>query len=370
MTEPALPHPPTSSIAGGGVAALEAMIALHDLAGDRVRVTLAHAPVAFRLPAALGRRAVLPRPCARHSLVALARDFDADLVAGRDHRGRCAAEPRAARRRRRTLDVRLAARRRRRRHASRRSPMGSRSGRTAPPRRSRGCSPTSRTASPARGVRAADERCLEPAAVRARADDGPRRRGPPALDAVELTLVTPETRPLEVFGREASRDGRRAARAGAASSSSARPPPEVRRGDGDRRRPPDRCRPHRRHAGARRPRRRGLPADDAGFIPVDEHGRVDGRRWRLRGRRRDRLPDQAGRPGGATGCRGRRDDRCPPRRRHRSRTRSDRCCAAGCSPAATTAGCALPRAALRPQSQRRCRRCGGRREDRDALPAP
>ena len=41
----------------------------------------------------------------------------------------------------------------------------------------------------------------------------------------------------------------------------------------------------------------GSPGDDQGFVPVDELGRVDGRRGRLGGGRRHGLPDQAGRPG-------------------------------------------------------------------------
>jgi sulfide:quinone oxidoreductase len=67
-------------IAGGGVAALEAMIALHDLAGDRVRVTLVapqddfvYRPLSVAEPFCLGH-------AAHHSLAALARDFDAEFV--------------------------------------------------------------------------------------------------------------------------------------------------------------------------------------------------------------------------------------------------------------------------------------------------
>jgi sulfide:quinone oxidoreductase len=67
-------------IAGGGVAALEAMIALHDLAADRVRVTLVapqddfvYRPLSVAEPFSLGH-------AAHHSLAGLARDFDAELV--------------------------------------------------------------------------------------------------------------------------------------------------------------------------------------------------------------------------------------------------------------------------------------------------
>src|SRR3954467_12307016 len=67
-------------IAGGGVAALEAMIALHDLAADHVRVTLVtpqphfvYRPLSVAEPFSLGH-------AARHSLAELTREFDADLV--------------------------------------------------------------------------------------------------------------------------------------------------------------------------------------------------------------------------------------------------------------------------------------------------
>ncbi len=40
MTETPRIEPPHVVIVGGGIAALEAVLALHDLAGDRVRVTL------------------------------------------------------------------------------------------------------------------------------------------------------------------------------------------------------------------------------------------------------------------------------------------------------------------------------------------
>jgi len=69
-------------IAGGGVAALEAMMALRALAGDRVRITLLapgrdfhYRPMAVAEPFAIGQ--------ARHiALVAVAHDFDALLVKG------------------------------------------------------------------------------------------------------------------------------------------------------------------------------------------------------------------------------------------------------------------------------------------------
>ena len=69
-------------IAGGGVAALEALIALHDLAGDHVDVTLVapdrdfvYRPLSVAEPFCLGH-------AAHHSLPAIARDFGADVVSG------------------------------------------------------------------------------------------------------------------------------------------------------------------------------------------------------------------------------------------------------------------------------------------------
>ncbi|HEX5621771.1 MAG TPA: FAD/NAD(P)-binding oxidoreductase [Solirubrobacteraceae bacterium] len=67
-------------IAGGGVAALEAMIALHDLAGDLAQVTLVapqpdfvYRPLSVVEPFGLGH-------AARYSLASLAADFDAGVV--------------------------------------------------------------------------------------------------------------------------------------------------------------------------------------------------------------------------------------------------------------------------------------------------
>jgi sulfide:quinone oxidoreductase len=69
-------------IAGGGVAALEALIALRELAGDRVRVTLlapeadfVYRPLAVAEPFCLGH-------AAHHPLVEIVHDFGAELVRG------------------------------------------------------------------------------------------------------------------------------------------------------------------------------------------------------------------------------------------------------------------------------------------------
>ena len=58
----------------------------------------------------------------------------------------------------------------------------------------------------------------------------------------------------------------------------------------------------------------GVPRVATGFVPTDPHGRVRGRPGRLRGRRPDLLPDQAGRPRRPAGGCGSRDDRRRGRR--------------------------------------------------------
>ena len=70
-------------VAGGGVVGLEALLALRDLAGDRVRCTLltpehefVYRPMAVGEPFARGR-------ARRHSVDEIARDLGAELVAGR-----------------------------------------------------------------------------------------------------------------------------------------------------------------------------------------------------------------------------------------------------------------------------------------------
>jgi sulfide:quinone oxidoreductase len=69
-------------VAGGGVAGLETLLALRDLAGDRVRCTLltpesefVYRPMAVAEPFARGR-------AARHAVDAIARDLGAELVCG------------------------------------------------------------------------------------------------------------------------------------------------------------------------------------------------------------------------------------------------------------------------------------------------
>jgi len=82
MTEPSSSSPAHVVIAGGGVAALEALIALHELAGDQVRVTLlapepdfVYRPLSVAEPFCLGH-------ATHHPLADVARDFGAELVRG------------------------------------------------------------------------------------------------------------------------------------------------------------------------------------------------------------------------------------------------------------------------------------------------
>ena len=82
MTQPLSSTPARVVIAGGGVAALEALIALRELAGDRVRVTLlapepdfVYRPLEVAEPFCLGH-------AAHHPLADIVSDFGAELVAG------------------------------------------------------------------------------------------------------------------------------------------------------------------------------------------------------------------------------------------------------------------------------------------------
>ena len=78
-----MPDPLHVLVAGGGVVGLETLLALRDLAGERVRCTLltpepefVYRPMAVAEPFARGR-------ARRHRLDAIARDVGAELVAGR-----------------------------------------------------------------------------------------------------------------------------------------------------------------------------------------------------------------------------------------------------------------------------------------------
>src|ERR1044072_3327265 len=82
MTEQTSTTVPRVVIAGGGVAALEALIALRELAGDRVNVTLVapepdfvYRPLSVAEPFCLGH-------ATHHPLRGVAGDFKADVVRG------------------------------------------------------------------------------------------------------------------------------------------------------------------------------------------------------------------------------------------------------------------------------------------------
>ena len=137
---------------------------------------------------------------------------------------------------------------------------------------------------------------------------------------VELSLITPEEEPLGIFGASASAAVARLLdeRGVSVHTSSIGVPGlpgwlEIR--PGDRRLAVDRIVTVPRLAG---PRLRGIPCGRDGFIHTDPHGRLAWAGRRVRGRRRDGLPDQAWRPGRPAGRRGRRGDRGLGRRRHRA----------------------------------------------------
>jgi sulfide:quinone oxidoreductase len=83
MTTTPASSPSHVLIAGGGIAGLEALIALRVLAGDRVALTLLAPEETFTYrPLATARPFALGRPT-RHPLAAVARDFGATLVRDR-----------------------------------------------------------------------------------------------------------------------------------------------------------------------------------------------------------------------------------------------------------------------------------------------
>ena len=130
------------------------------------------------------------------------------------------------------------------------------------------------------------------------------------MDRVRFTLVTPEDRPLAMFGTPAS-DAVAELLDDHAIDFVGSSYPSVGRGfviadPGGRRIDADRvvALPALVGRGVE-----GVPADGDGFIPVDAHGRVREPAGRLRGGRRHELPDQAGRPRDPAGRRRGRGDR-------------------------------------------------------------
>ena len=126
---------------------------------------------------------------------------------------------------------------------------------------------------------------------------------------VELTVATPEADPLAVFGPAAGRMLRNLlADRGIALKTGAHAE-KIEQGrlylDSNATLAVDQVVTLARLEGPALP---GLPCDASGFISVDEHSRVTGLRGRLRRRRRNDLPDQARRDRHATGRCGRRGD--------------------------------------------------------------
>ena len=254
--------PPRVVIAGGGVAALEAALALRDLAEDRLEVELVAPGAALLVPAARGRRAVRAGGDARATSSARSRPRP-----GRRSRSARLDGVDTARRERDT-SVGDASRTTSLLVAIGAVPTTAVDGALTfrgpadtdkmrePPRRAR------RRRGPAGRVRRPGGRGLVAAHLRAGADDGGLPRRAPRSRVSSSSLVTPEDEPLQLFGRpaatpcasllERARDraphgrlpGRGASTASCCSS-----------GGGDRRRS------RRRAAEAARPAPRRPPAD-------------------------------------------------------------------------------------------------------------
>ena len=158
------------------------------------------------------------------------------------------------------------------------------------------------------------------------------------IEDAKLTVVTPEDAPLELFGRAVGEQmGQLLASTG--SRSSPAPTRSSSRAGDCASLPASRSRPRRSSAcpGSRVAASTASPPTPDGFLPVDEHCRVAGARARLRRRRRHRLPGQAGWDRHPAGRRRRRSDRRRRRLSSSSRCPSTRCCAACSGPAASRA---------------------------------
>ena len=280
-------------IVGGGVAGVEALLALRDLAGDRVEVTLSAPAPGVRLQAA--RRS-------RSRSTPDAGDAARARAAGREAGGRSPQRGRRIDPGRRERSSTTAPCRLRRRDRLRRAP-------------SRGSSSTTRRPFASPGSRSTSTRCCG-GAPRTRRGGSPSSCPPTGswpLPVYELALmaerrarelgleargpiVTPEPSPLIVFGRLASdavaamlavrgievRTGARAPRGrGAARSSSARGTSASTRAQSSR------C------PSSKARRVAGLPADERRLHPDRRARPRAGRRRHLRGRRRHQLPGQA-----------------------------------------------------------------------------
>jgi sulfide:quinone oxidoreductase len=273
MTEQSTSPPPHILIAGGGVAALEALLALRELAGDRPRVTLlapepdfVYRPIAVAEPFCLGH-------AAHHPLDDVARDFGATVV--RDALGEVDPEARTVATR---TGMSLA-------YDSLLIAVGARPepvyrhaitfGAEGAPEALAGLladleeGHTKRVAFVVPSTVAWSLPLYELAVMTARDVVSA------GIDGVELTFVTPEARPLEAFGPEAATMvADMLAQEGVEFIGSTFA--DVGHGfvlAGDWRIDVDRTIALPVPAG---PAIAGLPADPGGFIPVDEHGRVQG----------------------------------------------------------------------------------------------
>ena len=296
-------------VAGGGVAALEAMLALHELVGRHVQLELL-AP--GTRASSTGRR----RSPRRSGSAAPVR------VAARGRRAalRRRAAPRHARRRRPGRRVALTA------DGGERLRYDRARGRRRRPRRAGVCrarspSPDRRTCrrSPAcwtraaggavRGDRLHDARRASPGRCRSTSSRSwPRSSCATAAPTTSRITDRDPGAPRRCGSSAAPRRRRPAGCCANAGSSSRTAACEAYADGGAQLAGGERRGRGRRDRAARRSRARaieGLPGDDHGFIPVDAHGRVAGGARRLRRGRRDDVPDQAGRPRDPAGRRGR-----------------------------------------------------------------
>jgi sulfide:quinone oxidoreductase len=273
MTEPTASQQPHVVIAGGGVAALEALLALRALAGNRLRVTMlapepdfVYRPMAVAEPFCLGH-------AAHHPLAAIADEFDAALVRDTlseiDPDGRRVITGTGAELPYDSVLIAVGARSEPAfRHALTFGAEGA-------PEALAGLLSDLQLGY-VKGVAfvvpstVAWSLPLYELAVMTARDIYSA-----GIDGVRLTLVTPESRPLEAFGPEA------AAMVGGLLADEGielitATPADVGRGfvlAGDRRLDVDRTITLPVPAGPAIP---GVPADAGGFIPVDEHSRVPG----------------------------------------------------------------------------------------------
>ena len=307
-----------SSIAGGGPAALEGALAVQRLAGERVPITLlsdrdefVYRPVAVAEPFGFAAAAaLLARPARRRARLRAPARAPRGRRAGR-HRVRARPDGRAS------PTTRCCSRSAR--APRRRSPARSRS---AGPRTARACAPRSSSLHAGEPLRVAfvagaGDR-VDAAALRARADDralGGRARA--RARAVAGHLGAPAADDLRRAGRGRRRRAARRRRRAAVDR-------RVRRvrsrtaGCGSAWRAASRSTSRSRCRAWSARRSPACPPTRTASCPVDALRPRAGPAGRLRRRRHDHAPAQAGRPGHPAGRRRRRRDR---RRRRRARRR-------------------------------------------------